>query len=290
MKIKNIVLGLLLGLAILFTTYFICDFCLDLSKDFSLWGFGALLGFILLFFTTHFYYSKGKKLISTKLIMFLLVFAVVIFIFMSAPSMRFASKVLPSYISFLLGVLAGAIYSDRKIQKRHLYTSLLFLFPFFLNLNFYTSWVHFIEFGNISGKVDEQIYVPFEVQNIDNKILQNDSFKGKVVVLDFWFISCGPCWVKFPDLQKLYDKYKENPQVEIYAVNRPMPKDKPNQLFEAIEEKGYTFPVLKGTQKVMDDFDIYVYPTIVVLDQEGNVAFMGKIEGVEDVIQKLTNE
>ncbi|WP_186756750.1 redoxin domain-containing protein [Echinicola salinicaeni] len=289
MKIKKTIFGLLLSIAILLTTYFICDFILDLSKDYSLWGFGALLGFILLLITIHFYYSKGKKFLPTKFIMFLAVFAVVFFIFMSAPSVRFATKVLPSYISFLLGVLAGAIYSDREIQKRHLYTSLLFLFPFFLNLNFYSSWVHFIEFGNISGKVDEKIHVPFEVQDINDNSLQNKDFEGKIVVFDFWFISCGPCWVKFPDLQKLHEKYKDSPQVEIYAVNRPMPKDKPNQLFNSIEEKGYTFPVLRGTQKVMDDFDIYVYPTIVVLDQEGNIAYMGKIEGVEEVIQKLSN-
>lgn len=117
--------------------------------------------------------------------------------------------------------------------------------------------------------------------------MNNESLKGKIILFDFWFISCPPCWVKFPDVQLLYDKYQSNPLVEIYAVNRPMPQDKPYELFSRIEERGYTFPVLQGNQKVIDALNVNSYPTVMLLNQKGEIIFMGELEDAEKKIETI---
>ncbi|GAB3663244.1 hypothetical protein GCM10028791_38580 [Echinicola sediminis] len=287
---KKVLLSPLFGLLVFFTAYFISSFTLEISKDHSLWGFGALLGFVLLFITIVFYNKKFSPFLSSKGIVFLSLFGVLLFTFLNSPSLRFSTKVFPSTICYLLGILAASIYSSDSFKKRYLYTFLLFIIPFSLNLNLYSTWVHWVEFGNVSGAVENQKTIPFEVSDEAGNIITNEDVKGNIVLLDFWFISCGPCWKKFPKLQDIYEKYGENPSVKIFAVNRPMASDNPGQSFASIKNKGYTFPVLQGTQKVMDDFDIYVYPTVVLLDQEGKVAFMGKIEDVEENLQKLLND
>ena len=66
-----------------------------------------------------------------------------------------------------------------------------------------------------------------------------------------------------------------------------MKNDKPNQLFTSVEDKNYTFPVVRGSQKLMDDFGINYYPTVVIIDPEGNLIFRGGIEKVEEVLEDL---
>ena len=39
----------------------------------------------------------------------------------------------------------------------------------------------------------------------------------KAVVLNFWFLNCGPCKMEFPFLQAAYDEYKD--KIEVLAIN-----------------------------------------------------------------------
>jgi peroxiredoxin len=156
-----------------------------------------------------------------------------------------------------------------------------------MSFGIYDLWVHKVEYGNYTGEVSDSKVIPFSLENKEGQIVNNEMLQGNIVLFDFWYISCGPCWVKFPQLQSLYDKYESHPDVAIYAVNRPMDWDKPGQLFESIEKKDYTFPVLKGTQEVMDAFDVYVYPTVILLNQQGELVFMGELEDAEKKIESL---
>jgi thiol-disulfide isomerase/thioredoxin len=48
----------------------------------------------------------------------------------------------------------------------------------------------------------------FDVVAVDGKRLKLSALKGKVVVLNFWFIGCAPCIAELPALNKLVDEYK----------------------------------------------------------------------------------
>jgi thiol-disulfide isomerase/thioredoxin len=174
-----------------------------------------------------------------------------------------------------------------KPEEKWKNTAILAVVPLMLTFGVYDLWVHRIEYGNFTGKVAEAKTVPFEFENKEGMVITNASLEGKVVLFDFWFINCGPCWVKFPNLQELHEKYASRVDFEVFAVNRPMRNDEPNELFTSIEEEGYTFPVLRGTQEMMDAFDVYVYPTVVLLNKDGKVVFMGEIEKAEELITDL---
>ncbi|GGF45156.1 hypothetical protein GCM10011339_37010 [Echinicola rosea] len=258
-----------------------------MSRDYNLWGFGALLGFILIFSIDALCIKKLTKLFPSKWVIYASLFAVIFYAFANLPSLKFAMKVFPTILSLALGVLAAAVFATDQIKNRYRYTFLLFLFPFVLNLNLYDTWVHYIEFGNTSGQVTDEISVDFKVTDQEGRSITNGDLKGKIVLMDFWFIGCAPCWKKFPELQQLHEQYQHQPEVAIYAVNRPMSSDHPGQAFESIRKKGYDFKVLQGTQKVMDDFGVYVYPTVVVINKEGNMVFMGQLDKAKDVVEAL---
>jgi len=151
----------------------------------------------------------------------------------------------------------------------------------------YDMWFHKIEYGSWTGEVTAQDLATFELLNKGGEVFDNESLKGKIVLFDFWFIGCGPCWVKFPELQRLYEQYQTNPLVEIYAVNRPMSYDKPGALFSRIEDKKNTFPVLAGTQEVMDALQVYKYPTVMIINQNGEKVFIGELKDAEIKLESM---
>ncbi|MBK9686557.1 MAG: TlpA family protein disulfide reductase [Saprospiraceae bacterium] len=51
-------------------------------------------------------------------------------------------------------------------------------------------------------------YLPdFEVTSIDGIKISNHSLKGKVSVINFWFLACTPCLAEIPGFKILVDKY-----------------------------------------------------------------------------------
>ena len=186
-------------------------------------------------------------------------------------------------------MLSGYLYYKKSIQKLVL-PLILGLFPLLMSFGIYDLWIHKIEYGNWTGEVKEQPVASFELLTKNGDVVSNETLGDKIVLFDFWFIGCGPCWVKFPELQRIYEQYKTNPAVEIYAVNRPMSRDKPGALFQRIEDKDYTFPVLQGTQEVMDLLGVYKYPSVMILNQKGEMVFMGELEDAEKKLESMLSE
>ncbi|HRG22151.1 MAG TPA: TlpA disulfide reductase family protein [Saprospiraceae bacterium] len=51
-------------------------------------------------------------------------------------------------------------------------------------------------------------YLPdFEVTSIDGSKISNHSLKGRVSVINFWFLACTPCLAEIPGFKILVDKY-----------------------------------------------------------------------------------
>lgn len=123
--------------------------------------------------------------------------------------------------------------------------------------------------------------------------------KDKIIVLDFWSTSCAICFTKFPDLEKTYLKYKNNPNVLIYAVNVPLRNDKFNETTTILKKLGYTFPKIyaASAKQVEDSLKINAYPHLLIIKNE-KIRFSGILETdkrvfmytVDDQIEKLLDE
>jgi thiol-disulfide isomerase/thioredoxin len=57
-------------------------------------------------------------------------------------------------------------------------------------------------------------------RTLDGKPLQLSSTKGQVVFLDLWGTWCVQCVAEMPTVQRLYDHYKNDPQVKFLIVSR----------------------------------------------------------------------
>lgn len=98
--------------------------------------------------------------------------------------------------------------------------------------------------------------------------VSNDSFffsvpKDSIVVLDFFYTSCGPCIAAIPHLKEIDSLYK-NKGVAVMGIN-PMKNDHP-RLERFVKYHGINYPILLVENKVASEqFGISGYPTLMVI-------------------------
>ncbi len=113
----------------------------------------------------------------------------------------------------------------------------------------------------------------FDVKSMDGEQLNLSKLKGKVVVLNFWFIGCAPCITEMPALNRLVDEYKGK-DVVFVAFGR----DLPDHIKAFLKKKEFKFKVVPSDFDFANRYCIIAgWPTTMVIDKNGVVrlAFSG---------------
>ena len=124
------------------------------------------------------------------------------------------------------------------------------------------------------GRVNKPA-IEFALKNLEGKVVKLSDLKGKVVVLDFWATWCGPCKASFPYLQQVYNKYKDNPNVVILALNtweNVSGKEREDLVKKFMADNKYTFPVLYD-EGFVEKYGVEGIPTKFVIDKKGMIQF-----------------
>ena len=94
----------------------------------------------------------------------------------------------------------------------------------------------------------------------------------KAVVLNFWYINCGPCKIEFPYLQQAYIDYQDD--IELIAIN---PYDGTDDTVSAYAvENNLTFPMASEDSAWAEIMQLTAYPTTVVIDRYGTICMIHK--------------
>jgi cytochrome c biogenesis protein CcmG/thiol:disulfide interchange protein DsbE len=96
------------------------------------------------------------------------------------------------------------------------------------------------------------------------------TFKGKVILLNFWATWCGPCKAEIPSLVELQTQYGDDLVVLGFSVDDPVEKMRPYA-----EEYKINYPLLvgNGREDVQEAFGpLYGIPVSVIIDREGRIA------------------
>lgn len=126
----------------------------------------------------------------------------------------------------------------------------------------------------------------FRLKDINGKEVSLSSFKGKVVLLNFWATWCPPCKAEMPSMNKLYEKLKSRGFVVI-AVSTDKRPDEPKDF---IANNPVGFPVLLDNDlKVSrNSYKAFMLPTTFLIDRKGVIAekYFGEQEWMEPEIIK----
>ncbi len=66
-----------------------------------------------------------------------------------------------------------------------------------------------------------------------------DAFAGKVLLINFWASWCGPCKEEMPDLQRLYDRWKDHGLVVIGISVDASPEDAK----KFVDQHRFSYPI-----------------------------------------------
>jgi peroxiredoxin len=109
--------------------------------------------------------------------------------------------------------------------------------------------------------------IEFTLSDLQGKVWRLQDLRGKVVLVNFWATWCPPCRKEMPDIQALYEKYKDQGFVVLAISDEDVAKVQP-----FIAEKKIGYPVLLDPgDKVNQTFKIQGIPKSFVYDREGKL-------------------
>ena len=95
----------------------------------------------------------------------------------------------------------------------------------------------------------------FTAMDKDGKTVKLSDFKGKKVYINMWASWCGPCMREIPELEKTYQKLKDNKDIVFLSMTSPNDSEFKNQS-----------PQDKGKDVILNSF-----PTHIFINSDGTI-------------------
>ncbi len=176
-----------------------------------------------------------------------------------------------------------------------------------------------VEHGHELQALIGQQATPLAIESwVNGSPLAAEDLKGKVVLLDFWSVWCGPCIATFPHLREWQNQYADKGLVIVGltryydyiwddAAGRPMraknkedvPPDVEHEMlkrFAKLHNLQHRFAIQTDASSVAGAFAVKGIPHVVVIDRQGIIRMVRVGSGsknakaIHDMIVKLLAE
>jgi thiol-disulfide isomerase/thioredoxin len=116
-----------------------------------------------------------------------------------------------------------------------------------------------------------------------------NKLKGKVIVINFWFVECKPCVMEIPELNNLVEKYAEKEVVFLaFTLND---KSKINSF---LNKNTFKYNIIPDSKASADLYNVNSYPTHLIIDENSIISYSSSgygptsIDELTKAIESLT--
>jgi len=109
----------------------------------------------------------------------------------------------------------------------------------------------------------------FSVKTLDGNRVDLAALKGKVVVLNFWFIGCASCRAHQPKLNELKAKFAGHEDVVFLAITA----DPAGDVKKYLSKERFDYPQTTDADALIKAFRVAVYPKNIVINKDGEIVY-----------------
>ena len=111
----------------------------------------------------------------------------------------------------------------------------------------------------------------FRLESVDGQMVDLAKLKGKVVLMDFWAVWCGPCKKSMPFFQELSEKYRKDglEVIGVHVDDRVPPKE---EVAAYLAEAGVSYTNVISTIDTDNAFVVFAMPTTYFIDKKGVIS------------------
>lgn len=121
---------------------------------------------------------------------------------------------------------------------------------------------------------------PFSAKDLDGRDVSTSTWRGKVVIVNFWATWCAPCRREIPALAALQDKYRDRLLI-IGVLQDNVTADFARKFGDSVR---MNYPIVPTTWEIERSFPmVLALPMTFIIDQAGRVvaAHAGEIDPAE---------
>jgi peroxiredoxin/YHS domain-containing protein len=130
-------------------------------------------------------------------------------------------------------------------------------------------------------QADPVAYVPptlprpapaFVVETLDGSDVALADLTGKVVLLDFWATWCKPCVKIMPEVQLLYDRYREH-GFTVAGVSIDEGDDRIRKINKFLDRYDVSYPVYSDAKAspAWNEYRVKAVPAMFLIDRSGDI-------------------
>lgn len=195
------------------------------------------------------------------------------------------------YVIHILSVLLLPIGFRFTRYYKYVYITFVFGFLFLLSTRGYELWLNKVNYGNYILRADKNIPISgdWTLLGGDGSIFKLNNIKEECTIIDFWITNCGYCYQSFPKIEKMFNDYQINHQLNIISVHCFNEKEDYKTGQSIIQKLNYTFPVFSTNiqSDLLKQLDIKKFPCVCIIKNKKIIFIGNDLESTKKIAHKL---
>ncbi len=128
----------------------------------------------------------------------------------------------------------------------------------------------------------------FSAMDIYGNQVSYSKLKGKVIVINFWFVACPPCILEMPGLNKLVASYEGRKDIAFIGFAL----DSETNLGRFLSHTDFDYQIIPNSKKIARQFKVPGYPSNIIIDKKGVIQYLNvgiEEETIDKSIDNLKN-